>query len=193
MGRSSAVPPEPEASLHVEPEWIAFNRRPTPPDRLDRRSHAAVAVEHAVRDRYDPHVRRCRLGRQAQRLRDREFLALRIERARGYERSCRRPANAGVAMDDQRHCAVPPAHEGDEFGDVLVGRRHISVERLGDVIHTEDEVITRHYGLRPPHEVDVLEEGHDVASTSVYDGFVETGEGADVSHSCVTLVTASPI
>jgi len=66
-------------------------------------------------------------------------------------------------MHHQRRRAIPVAHEAQEVGEVLLGRSPIAVERLGDVVHVEQQVPLGGDGIRPPHHVDVLHQGDDVA------------------------------
>ena len=65
---------------------------------------------------------------------------------------------------------------------MLVGRRDVAVERPGDVVHAEDEMVLRHDAAGPLHQVGVLEQRHHMARAGLRDGLVQAGEGADVNH-----------
>src|SRR5215218_5161916 len=65
---------------------------------------------------------------------------------------------------------------------MFVAGYHIAVERVGNVVHAENEVIVLEDAFGPLHEVHILEQGHDVARAGVQNSFLQTGEGADVNH-----------
>src|SRR5262249_18761539 len=87
---------------------------------------------------------------------DRAFIALRIEGARCDERARSRTAYAGVAVNDQRPCAIPALHKSNEPGYVLIRRSDITVEWLRDIIQPQDKVVRRRNCVGSADEVDIL-------------------------------------
>jgi hypothetical protein len=85
-------------------------------------------------------------------------------------------------MHHQGCLTRPRAHEAQQIADVLLGRHHIAVDVLVDVVHVEQQMIFRRDARGPVHQRDVLDQGHDMPRTAVAHGVVEAGEGTDVNH-----------
>src|SRR5438105_475848 len=95
-------------------------------DRLDRSSHAAVPSEHAIGDRNDTDIWRRGRRTAAQLARELGLVAAWVERADRHEGARGRAADARIAMHHDRRSAIPVAHELQEFGDMLLGRRRVA-------------------------------------------------------------------
>ena len=111
------------------------------PIAFDGGDHAAVPPEDLVADRDDARVRIGEAGGGAHPERDIGLVAFRLQRAERDEGGRGRPADAGIAMDDDRADGLPAGDEVDELLDVLPGREHHAVERLDDVVDAEEEVV----------------------------------------------------
>src|SRR6185312_1731088 len=71
--------------FQIQPERMALGRRFAGTDAFNRADHAAVAIQEAVGDRDDARIRLRRGRGGADRLRDLQFVAPRIDRAGGDE------------------------------------------------------------------------------------------------------------
>jgi len=155
--------------IPVEPERVGLIGDLAASDCVDRRHHAAVAAEHAVGERHQADIGRRRRRGAAKLVRDRPFVATRVERA-GRDIGARgRAADAGIAMQHQRLDAVPAAHECDQGGDVLVAGNDVAIHGHGDVIHAQNEVVGRRDAPGPLDPVGVLEQRDDVARAGCFD------------------------
>src|SRR5260370_31849018 len=106
-------------AIQIEPERISLVGHGAAPDRLDRCNHPTVATEHAIGERHDTRIGRCRRRRTAKLLRDCELAAFLIERASRDIRARGLAADPGIAVHHQRLTAIPAAHETDELPTVL--------------------------------------------------------------------------
>ena len=98
-------------------------------------------------------------------------------------------ADAGIAMHHQRRAAIPTAHEFYQFDDVLLRRMGVAVDRRGDVVHAEDEMVAGRNAARALDPVDQPQQRHNVARLGLRDGVVQAGEGADVDHAMSSRIT----
>src|ERR1700722_3818792 len=168
--------------LQVEPERRGFFGKATPADGLDGGDHAAAAAEQPIGQRHDADIgRRCRRG-AAQRLRDGCLIALRIERTDAGIGARRRAADAHVAMHHQGVAAIPAAHEADEIGDVFLAWHDVAVERRGNIVQPQPQMVLRCDALRPHQIRFVADQRHDMARAGVCDDFMKARERADVNH-----------
>ena len=119
---------------------------------------------------------------QAQGLRDACLVAMRIERADAGIGARGGAADAGEAVHHQRRPSIPAAHEFQQIGDVLLVRHDVAVERSGNIVEPQPEMIFRRDAARPVDAVHVADQRHDVARTGVLDGFVQARERTDVNH-----------
>ena len=65
---------------------------------------------------------------------------------------------------------------------MLLGRRHVAVDVVGDVVHVEQQMVFRRNRRRPVHQRDVLDQRHDMARAGFAHGVVQAGKGTDVDH-----------
>ena len=78
-----------------------------------------------------------------QRLRDAVFVAMRIERANARESAGGGTADAHIAMHHQRRAAVPATHKSEHIFDMGFARHDVAVERLGNIMHLQPEMVFR--------------------------------------------------
>ena len=110
----------------------------------DRRDHAAVAPEHRDRRATTMRMFGIAVGEASRSARAIVALvALRVERAGGDERARGRAADPRIAMHHQRRRAIPGAHEAQQVADMRLGRRHVALDVIGDVVHVEQQVVFR--------------------------------------------------
>ena len=64
---------------------------------------------------------------------------------------------------------------------------HVAVERGGNVVQPQPEMIFRRDAARPVDADFVAEQRHDVARAGVLDGFVQARQRADVNHRIKTM------
>ena len=76
-------------------------------------------------------------------------------------------------MDHERGAAVPAAHEADEFGDMLFARRDIAVERRGNVVQPQPQMVFRRDRGRPFDAGFIAEQRHDMARAGILDGLMQ--------------------
>ena len=113
---------------------------------------------------------------------DRKFITMRIERTDGRKGARGGAADAGIAMDDERRAAIPAAHEVEDLFDMDIRRRDKTMDRFGDIVDLDFEMIGRKHRLRPLHLIDIGHHGKDVTGAGGFDGVGQGGERADVDH-----------
>jgi len=65
---------------------------------------------------------------------------------------------------------------------VFVAGRQVAVERFGDIVHAQYEVIGRSDTLGTLHPVDLLEQRHDMACAAFGNDLVQVGQATNVNH-----------
>ena len=65
---------------------------------------------------------------------------------------------------------------------MLLGRRHVALDVVGDVVHVEQQMVFGEMVARPVHQRDVLDQGHHMARAGFAHGVVQAGKGTDVNH-----------
>src|SRR4029077_9481927 len=98
-------------SLEIDAERSSFDRQAAGTHLVERTQHPPFASQRLVRQADDQPIWRGNRRRRAYLPGDRDFIAVRIERADCSKSARGRTADAGIAMDDQRRAAVPAAHE----------------------------------------------------------------------------------
>ena len=130
---------------------------------VERAQHAPLAPQRLVGEADDQPVRLGDRGGGANLPRDRDLVAMRIERADRGKGARGRAADAGIAMHHQRRAAVPAAHEVQDLLDMGIRRRDKAVDLFGDVVHLHFQMIGGEHRFRPLHLIDIGHHGEDVA------------------------------
>ncbi len=65
---------------------------------------------------------------------------------------------------------------------MLLARHDIAVERGGNVVKPQPQMVLRRDTRRPLQADFVAEQRHDMAGAAVFDGFLQTRKRADVNH-----------
>ena len=119
-------------------------------------------------------------GRQAAQF-PRDFdLGLGRQGAKRDESRRRRPADPGVAMNDQRTGAIPVVEKGEQAFDLALLRQHMAVKRRDDVGQAERQMTLGRNGLGPRHRVAGTEQRHQGAGAADGDDLVDLAERADI-------------
>ena len=79
-------------------------------------------------------------------------------------------------MHHQGAAAVPAAHEADEIGDVFLAGHDVAVERRGNIVQPQPQMIVRRDALRPHQIRFVADQRHDMARAGVFDDFMQARE-----------------
>ena len=141
---------------------------------------AAALAERGVGEGDEPGVGRRRGGSRAQRISDLAFIAIGGECAGGDVGGGGRAADPGPAMDHHRLRVVPVAEEGEEARHMFLACKDMTVERLADVGHAEEEVPVRRDAGRTGDDRADIDQRHQMAGADGGGGLVEPGERGDV-------------
>ena len=92
-------------------------------------------------------------------------------------------------MHHQGTAAVPAAHEADQIGDMLLARHDVAVERRGNIMQPQPQMIFRRDAVWTHHIGFVADQRHDMARAGIFDDFMQARERADVNHGIRNLAS----
>ena len=102
-------------------------------------------------------------------------------------------ADAGIAMHHERRAAIPSAHEFQQIGDMILVRHDVTIDRRGNVMQPQPEVVLLDDGARPIDPDFVADQRHDVSCAGTFDRLMQARERANVNHGIKLYLNQSRI